>query len=171
MRIRRALSIAVIVSAIAALVSMNCGIFVLPVTGPKALAANAHWIHFTVDIMDDDGTPLPEVTINVAKFSMDANLIVGETDKSTSETHTVNGHYEFLSFGNYGVELTFSKPGYGNVQAIYADSDMITHPPRFFSRGEFTERAVNVDKYPQQHVILTHLPATAPPRPAMLPAP
>jgi hypothetical protein len=155
---RSSIAVVCIVIPAAAFVGIGCGLFTLPITGPKALITNAHLIHCTVDIMDEDGTPLDGVTVQITKYSMDANLFIGETDKSDTTEQQVNGRYECSSFGNYAVHMSFSKPGFGTVEVLYANADVVHHSGQFIARPAYDEPAINVEKYPQQHVILSRNP-------------
>jgi hypothetical protein len=143
---------------LAGMLSIGCGLFGLPVSGPKAIAANSHLIQFTVDITDEDGTPLSDVQVSMVKYSITTDLFFGEVDKAASEApQKVNGRYTCNVFGNYAVQLTFEKAGYGSVTAMYAEADVVAHGPRggFMSYPKKPDEATkNVKNYPQQHVIL-----------------
>jgi hypothetical protein len=166
-RLQRFLAIPLIFLPAAALLSMGCGLFTLPVDGPKALAKNAERLHFTLDIVDDAGMPLPDVTLEIRLLSADADLLWGEVEKSEAQTKTVSGHYEYDGFGKYAVLITVSKPGYGTTTLLCSNKEKLVRErsPGLFAYPHLPIESlheVNVEKFSQQHVVLTRGSQTAP---------
>ena len=162
---KRSLAATCILVPLAGMLSINCGLFTLPVTGPKALITNAQRIHFALDVVDTEGNPIPDVDVEAVKYSADSDLFFGEVEKAKGETKTVSGQFAFDAFGLYAAGVTISKAGYGQVRLLCANSDNVKRlpPPGLSMRMALPhDKIVNVDQYPNQRVVLSKIPQTQP---------
>jgi len=125
MKLRRLLPVLALLVPTGLLVSTGCGIFTLPVEGPKIAVVNSKLIGITSDVVDDAGQPLDGVTAQINLHSLDTNIFIPEVEKTDGEKLTFDKTFSYSSFGHYAVVVTFTKPGYATVQRVYSFEDHV----------------------------------------------
>jgi hypothetical protein len=139
--------------SLAALLSTNCGLLLLPVSAPTAALRNAQKIRVSLRIVDQQGNPLPGVTVEVTRHKESVNLLFGTWDNPADpHASTVDSLFSYESLHNYAVEMTFSKPGYRTARILFANKDHASID------GPHTriDQSINVLTHP--HVVIVLLP-------------
>jgi hypothetical protein len=154
--IYRFLPTLIIAISVSAILSTGCGLFTFPVDGTRAMATNMKLIHIDVPLVDGDGNPLEDVTVSVVRHTLDANIIMpGRYDTAKPDgPRKYSRQFTYDSLGNCAVEVTYSKPGFGEVKVIYSTVDHIDYSPGFMAYGPRGLDCVNLDKGPPPAVVL-----------------
>ena len=159
MWIQRGAAITCIVVCALMLMSFGCGIVLFPYEGPKVVITNARRIKFSVEIVDEAGKPVNDVTVDIVRHAICADPFVVEWDQTKTEpARTVSGTFSYDTFGNYAVVVEYRKPGYMTVDYLYATED-----DKHFENGGFVQayqndlyikKRINVEKQPMSQVVM-----------------
>jgi len=136
----------------------GCGIIALPVTIPEVMK-NARTLKFSVDVVDENGTPLDAVTVMPVRHAKRIDLLFEYIEeKKPCATQRADGAFSYRGFGDFGILVTYFKEGYRAEKVGYALDDDTTFEGTmflFFLRmAERTDQYVNVRKEPRSMVVL-----------------
>ncbi|HVX83442.1 MAG TPA: hypothetical protein VH253_01360 [Phycisphaerae bacterium] len=149
MAARRGMALVCIALPIGALLSLGCGLFILPVAGPKAALHNAQRIEFTLHVVGKDGKLLDGVMAKIYRHKDNLDVF-GESDSvSDPEQRTIDGELHYKSVGAYAVEIDLEKSEYVATSALFGNEDDVHLVPGYWMSMIYTGRPVNVRTHPE----------------------
>ncbi len=97
----------------AALLSINCGVLLLPISVPHVIVENNRRIQFKTKIVDEHGDPLQGVSVLISAHSRRVDPLVVEADHYHNEERTVDGELDYDAYGQDMVNVAYKRKGYG----------------------------------------------------------